>query len=146
MVVVGVSVLLLAKSSEACSCIEVHKTDEQSAADYRAEYGRAVAVFVGRVIRDDGYEATFEVDQVWKGDLSERVTVQTGERHAGSITFSSDEYHFVAGMTYVVFAYGTVSRMKSQCCSPTSETTTPPSASALARLRSIATPKPPAGR
>jgi hypothetical protein len=148
MVVVGISMLLLAKSSEACSCIDVPRTDEQRDADFRAEYGRAIAVFVGRVILDDGYEATFEVQQVWKGDLSERVTLQTGERRANPdrVTISSADYHFGAGKTYLVFAYGTVSRMKSQCCSPTSDATLAAAASVLARLTSIVTPKPPNAR
>jgi hypothetical protein len=134
-VMVGISILLFAKSSEACSCIDVQRTEEQRDAEFRAEYGRAIAVFVGRVMRDDGYEAVFEVQQVWKGDLSERVALQTGQRPANPeiSIISSGDYHFGKGKTYLVFAYGSALRMKSQCCSP----------SALARLKSMVTPKPP---
>jgi len=142
-IVVAVSILLLPKSSEACSCIDVQRSGEQRADDFRAEYGRATAVFVGRVTGDDGYEATFEVQQVWKGDLSERVTVQTGVRPANPdvVTISSGDYHFAAGQTYLVFAYGIVSQMKSRCCSPTNQIGV--AAEALERLKSIASPRAP---
>jgi len=62
--VVAVSILLTPKLSEACSCVDVQLTQEQRTEDFRAEYGRAIAVFVGRVTGDDGYEATFEVQAI----------------------------------------------------------------------------------
>jgi hypothetical protein len=134
-----VSVLLLPKSSEACSCIDTRKSEEQVDIEFRAQYARAMAVFVGRVTSQDAYEATFDVEQVWKGDLSARVTLQTGERPADptTIIISSGDYHFAAGRTYLVFAYGTASRMKSECCTPTNELTL--AAKALEQLKSIAT-------
>ena len=100
-------------------------------------------MFVGRVTDDDGYEATFEVQQIWKGDLSERASVQTSVRPANPnvVTISSSDYHFAAGKTYLVFAYGTASRMKSRCCSPTNQVDL--AADALERLKSIASPRPP---
>jgi hypothetical protein len=109
----GISILALVRPTEACSCIDVVRTEEQVTADFRAEYGRAVAVFVGRAIASDVYQATFEVEQVWKGDLGERVTLETGVKPADSNIFvlSSDDRHFAAGTTYLVFAYGTTARM-----------------------------------
>src|SRR6266545_2609494 len=73
----SVSILAAPKSTEACSCVDVARTQEQAAADFRSEYGRAVAVFVGRAISDDANEAAFEVQQVWKGDVGKRVTLET---------------------------------------------------------------------
>ena len=141
----SVSVLMATKSTEACSCVDVARTQDQVAADFRSEYGRAVAVFVGRAISDHAYEAAFEVQQVWKGDLGKRVTLETGVKPANPdiITVNSDDLHFAAGKTYLVFAYGTKSRMKSQCCSPTYEIPSPPAVNALERLKSFATPSPP---
>jgi hypothetical protein len=141
--VVAVSVLLTPRPIEACSCVDVQRTDEQQVEDFRAEYGRAIAVFVGRVTGDDGYEATFDVQQVWKGDLSERARVQTGVRPANRnvVTISSGDYHFAAGKTYLVFAYRMASQMKSQCCSPTNQVDL--AAEALERLKSMASPRPP---
>ena len=141
----GLSILVAPKPIEACSCVDVARTPEQIAADFQAEYGRAVAVFVGRAISDDAYEATFEVLQVWKGDLGQRVTLETGVKPANPdiITVSSGDIHFAASKTYLVFAYGTKLRMKSQCCSPTHEITSPSAVNALERLKSFATPAPP---
>jgi hypothetical protein len=140
---VCVSVFLLPKPSEACSCIDARKTEEQVDAEFRAQYARAMAVFVGRVTSQDAYDATFDVEQVWKGDLSVRVTLQTGAKPAdpNTVIISSGDYRFAAGRTYLVFAYGTASRMKSECCTPTNELTL--AAKALEQLKSIATPKPP---
>src|SRR5262245_32438537 len=45
-VVVAVSILVTPKPSEACSCIDVQRTAEQRVEDFRAEYHRAIAVFV----------------------------------------------------------------------------------------------------
>ena len=142
-VVTAVSILATPKSSEACSCVDVQRTAEQRVEDFRAEYRRAIAVFVGRVARQDGYETTFEVQQVWKGDLSERVGVQTSARPADPnvVSYSSADYHFAAGETYLVFAYGTVSQMKAECCSPTNQVDR--AAEALEQLKSIASPRPP---
>ena len=141
----SVSILAAPRSTEACSCVDVARTQEQVAADFRSAYGRAVAVFVGRAIRDDAYEAAFEVQQVWKGDVGKRVTLETGVKPANpDITaVTSGDLHFAVGQTYLVFAYGTKSHMKSQCCSPTHEIPSPPAVNALERLKSFATPSPP---
>jgi hypothetical protein len=141
--VLAIAIFLTPKASEACSCVDIQRTEEQRAEEFRAEYGRAIAVFVGRATGDDGYQATFEVRRVWKGDLSERAVVQTGVRPAnpGVVTISSGDYHFAAGKTYLVFAYGTASQLKSQCCSPTNQVDL--AAEALQRLKSIASPRPP---
>ena len=141
----SVSILMAPKSTEACSCVDVPRTQEQVAAHFRSEYGQAVAVFVGRAVSDDGYEATFDVQQVWKGDLGKRVTLETGVKPANPdiLSLSSGDLHFAANKTYLVFAYGTKSRMKSRCCSPTHEITSAPAADALERLKSFATPAPP---
>jgi len=134
--------LLSPKSSEACSCVDA-ATEEQRAAMFQRQYDDAVAVFVGRAVETDRSGNTFIVQQVWKGDLRERVHLQrsSGSPSPDLVVVSSCEYFFAPTQTYLVFAYGTASAMWAQKCTPTTELSD--AAEALERLKSIAPPRPP---
>jgi len=110
---------------------------------FRRQYDDAVAVFVGRVIKSDGYGISFVVDEVWKGDLRERVDLQRSSRPSRPdlVVVTSCDYVFRDGYTYVVFAYGTTSAMWSQKCTPTAELSD--AADAVERLKTIASSKRP---
>src|SRR6476660_2816178 len=125
--------LLWPRSSYACSCVDV-ATEEQRSATFRRQYDDAVAVFVGRVIKSDGYGISFVVNEVWKGDLRERADLQRSSRPSRPdlVVVTSCDYLFDSTKTYLVFAYGTTSAMWAQKCTPTSELADAPEA--LARL------------
>jgi hypothetical protein len=56
------------------------------------------AVFSGTVVSINSSKVTFDVDQVWKGDLSERLVLR--------VTLSDDGLSFTKGNSYLVYASG----------------------------------------
>jgi hypothetical protein len=139
--IVTVAVLLLPRVVEGCSCVAFEKTEEELTADLRAEFERATAVFVGRTLSGDLHDATFEVSEIWKGDIGERVTVYTSAPPRGTdvLTLSSCDFVFTPSRRYLVFAYGPATRMQAYQCSPTSEFRA--AAKTITRLNTVAEPK-----
>ena len=69
-------------------------------------YENAEAVFTGKVIRRSLFEVYFEIDSVWKGDISEDFVLSTGNVDIGNGEFmmSSCDFGFYENKKYLVFA------------------------------------------
>ena len=75
------------------------------------------AVFAGKVmeVKSEGYGVTvkFHVETVWKGKLSQEVTISTGQGGGDC------GYRFQVGDEYVVYAYGSDGRLSTNICQRT---------------------------
>ena len=77
------------------------------------------AVFVGKVVavvqKPEAYEVSvkFLVEKVWKGKVSRHVNIFTG-RGGGDCG-----YHFEAGESYLVYAYGSTEGLSTNICQRT---------------------------
>ncbi len=93
--------LLTASVALACSCIQPSPPQES--------LEQATAVFAGRVTNIekpfistsslDPITATFDVSQVWKGDITQTVAIRTAQDSA------SCGYPFELGQEYIVYAW-----------------------------------------
>ncbi len=101
--------------AHACSCAAPPSVEE--------ELSRKTAVFSGTVTKvvkpdktiidssKDLVEVTFNVEKVWKGELSKQTKVYTaiGEESCGYV-------HFKQGSQFIVSAYGTSDRLETGVC------------------------------
>ncbi|MBI2572815.1 hypothetical protein HYV86_03070 [Candidatus Woesearchaeota archaeon] len=94
-------ILVTSSIALACSCIQPGSPQES--------LDQATAVFVGKVIEiqppilplssTDPIKVTFEVSQVWKGDITQTTIVKTAQDSA------SCGYLFELGQEYIVYTY-----------------------------------------
>lgn len=101
----------------ACSCAEIPSALQQK--------DKMDAVFTGKavVVKEKGLsmlrtsespvEVSFEVDKVWKGHVSPRLTIST------SLDEASCGVEFNQGNEYLVYAYASEGKLKSDLCSGT---------------------------
>ncbi len=105
-------------SAYACSCAPPGPPDE--------ELINAAAVFTGKVVglakpkgglgpisSADPIKVTFQVDQVWKGSVSQTTTITTARSGA------SCGYTFEKGGEYIVYAHGQENNLSVSLCSRT---------------------------
>jgi hypothetical protein len=121
---VVVLVFCSVRDTEACSCVVPERTPAQERQDVADQLERAVAVFTGTVTRIDWLTAQFDADLVWKGELGERVVMalHDGPRPDGTLAFSSCDYVFQMGRSYLVFAQrDRAGRMRAYYCTRTAE-------------------------
>jgi len=105
----------------ACSCVE--GTPPRQALD------RAAAVFAGTVLDVNTFalplldnslqpvRVTFEVNQVWKGEVAGRAVIRTAQDSAAC------GYDFAAGTAYLVYAYQSEDGLATGLCERTTEIT-----------------------
>ena len=103
-----------ADAAGACVCFfsDEPKSDSQVRQELAAAFGKAAAVFSGRVEQTTRLMITFTVDAVWKGDIPRRFVMSSGAtaNADGTTTISSCDFPFEEGKSYVVFADGAASR------------------------------------
>lgn len=115
--------LLLAAPAPAYACSCVEGMPPRQALD------RAAAVFAGTVLDVDTFalplldnsfrpvRVTFEVNQVWKGEVAERAVIRTAQDSAAC------GYNFAAGTAYLVYAYQSEDGLATGLCERTIELT-----------------------
>ena len=95
-VVVPWSLTVNVKPANACSCLRPGSP--------LTELEKATAVFAGEVSDIEqtttGFEVSFSVSEVWKGDLNPTLVLTTGPHSAAC------GYPFGIGQDYLVYAYG----------------------------------------
>ena len=121
-------VLLFASPRDAAACMCVGspdpKSDSQIIREIDEELGKAIGVFMGRVVARDDLTVTFEIDAVWKGEIGSSHQMSTGAvaNADGTITVTDCDFSFARGRTYLVFAVGkSFSTAKASSCTYTSE-------------------------
>ncbi|MFN2501989.1 MAG: hypothetical protein ABR530_08260 [Pyrinomonadaceae bacterium] len=138
----NLTLMLLLGSAKvyACSCITM--PDVPVKAQVRSALKESTAVFVGKVKAFEyrkgtasayletlpkgvGYETLvvkFEVAQWWKRRLPRFIYLETDQtKHSdGSAGFSSCDYQFKEGETYLVYAYRKENELTTSACSRTS--------------------------
>jgi hypothetical protein len=77
--------------------------------------GKVIAVKKPFVIRSsaDPVKVTFEVYQVWKGDVGKKVSLHTG------MSGASCGFDFIENQEYLVYANGEMANLKASLCSRT---------------------------
>ena len=102
--------LLCANVAQACSCEEFGRKSYGKLIAH--EYDRrAAAVFSGEVTELSASRVTLRVERLWKGALSEEVTLP----HGGSSCF----FGFRLGEAYLVYAYAQEEGLKTDICTQT---------------------------
>ncbi|MDJ0706309.1 MAG: hypothetical protein QNJ46_23810 [Leptolyngbyaceae cyanobacterium MO_188.B28] len=104
------SIYINVKPAYGCSCLPPGPP--------LSELDQAMAVFAGEVsaIKQTtrGFEISFNVTEVWKGDLTSTLVISTGPHSAAC------GYPFEIGQDYLVYAYGRDStRLAASLCSRT---------------------------
>jgi hypothetical protein len=121
-VLVGVS-FIRPTDAEACGCpVPVGYGDpvvDLRTTAYR--YGRAFAVFSGRVTASGDGRAVLDVQRMWKGPSGPTFTIQVGSRGPdGHFIWTSCDPSFKVGETYLVYAYGdSPAELRSHSCGGT---------------------------
>jgi len=113
--------LLLAAPAPAYACSCVEGTPPGQALD------RSAAVFAGTVLDVDTpalsllgnslrpVRVTFQVNQVWKGEVAERIVIRTAQDSAAC------GYNFSAGTAYLVYAHQSEDGLATGLCERTTE-------------------------
>ena len=127
----------------ACGCVSMPNESVSDAVKYAAE--QSTMVFAGKVIgfeyrkgipnqymesrkkdlgKDFEYETKvvkFQVARWWKGEATTEVVLATDEtkNSDGTGSGSSCDYHFQEGETYLVYAYGKGSELRTHTCART---------------------------
>jgi hypothetical protein len=112
-----IGLMIVPGSIHACSCAESPSAN--------AELQSHTAVFSGKVLSvkepskllnwssADPIKVTFEVYRVWKGEVGNKVSIQTA-MHEASCGFDFDE-----NQEYLVYAHGDMADLKASLCSRT---------------------------
>jgi hypothetical protein len=112
-----IGLMILPATSHACSCAESPSP--------QLELQQKTAVFSGKVIAvnkpfkllnwssADPVQVTFKVDQVWKGDVGKKVTVQT------AMSGPSCGFNFQKKQEYLVYAHSDLAHLEVSLCSRT---------------------------
>ena len=122
---VAIFLFLASDVAQGCVCFGLPEkpTPEQARAMLVKDYNQALSVFSGEVVALDTFKVKFKVDQVWKGDFGDEVTMSTGAKDNGDGTLtlsSSCDYSFKLGEKYLVYAYGTsLEEMQAHECTRT---------------------------
>lgn len=138
-----ICLLLSATKVLACSCVSMPDENVSDAVKYSAK--QSTMVFAGKVVgfeyrkgipnqyiesreKDSGkhidYETLvvkFQVEQWWKGETpSEIFLVTDNTRNSdGTTSNSSCDYNFKEGESYLIYAYGKQSELRTNYCSRT---------------------------
>ena len=98
----------------ACSCIYPYPPPEESFEEADAVFsGKVTNIELTGMMPDQHYEATFEVESIWKGISESEVVVDTAKDSAMC------GFVFEEGETYVVYAYAKEDGLFTHICSRT---------------------------
>ncbi|HEU0144056.1 MAG TPA: hypothetical protein VFQ47_04660 [Nitrososphaera sp.] len=120
LIFVFLACLLTPEKLFACQCIApVLDTEEDFRVAVSTSLNRADAVFSGEVAEMDRFTIKFKVQEVWKGDFKEEVTLGTGAYIGvgGLVVSSRCGPLFEVGKTYLVFARGPEGESQAERCS-----------------------------
>jgi hypothetical protein len=104
----------------ACQCVApVLDTEEDFRVSVATSLNRANTVFSGEVTEMDRFTIRFRVQDVWKGDFKEEVTLVTGNylNAEGLLISSRCGDDFEMGKSYLVFARGSKDELRAERCS-----------------------------
>ena len=108
--------------ASACGCVPIVVPSWQIESE-RLSLEREFAVFSGKVVTISPRGAvTLEVVQVWKGDIPQRIIFggDGSSESAISVTFTTCDWIFEVGETYLVFGYGeSIQSMRAEKCTRT---------------------------
>lgn len=105
--------LLLPSMVQACSCLAPPPPLEALKGADAVFVGRVNALHLTGTSFEEKVNALFEVDQVWKGSLSDRVVIETAQSSAAC------GFHFSEGEQYLVYAFETEGALETNICSRT---------------------------
>jgi hypothetical protein len=117
---VFITFLLTPERLLACQCIApALDTEEDFRAAVSTSLNRADAVFSGEVTEMDRFTIKFRVQEVWKGDIKEEVTLVTGAYVdvGGLVVSSRCGPLFEVGKSYLVFARRPEGELQAERCS-----------------------------
>jgi hypothetical protein len=122
--IISTLILLSVSADKALGCVcmlEPNPTPEKIRAERLKAFDKAANVFSGEIVILDRFTVRFRVDKIWKGPVSEEITMLTGMKDHGDGIFSSSscDYHFTKGEKYLVYAYGPPEELKTHACSRT---------------------------
>jgi hypothetical protein len=109
---IAVLSLTLIFSHNALGCVCIFSPEPLAPEQVRAarvkDFNDALAVFSGEVITIDTFKVKFKINDLWKGDLDDQITMLTGTEKNDDGTFTSTDcdYEFEPGRKYLVYAYG----------------------------------------
>jgi hypothetical protein len=120
--IVLIGLPMFANSAVGCLCsITPNQTPEQIKEERLKAYKNADAVFSGRVIEINRWEAKFKVEKIWKGDsIDEIKMLMHGKNQKGEYVTSSCDFTFRFDESYLVYAYKTTDGLKTHACSRSS--------------------------
>jgi hypothetical protein len=118
--IVGLVAQILIAPSIAWACGCGFIDGESFEAGIVRQHASAEQVFVGRVIRWDEETVTFAVETIWKGDVTEEVSLKHGEiKGPGVVSINTCDYHFQKTGRYLVFAERSGTSLKAGNCGDT---------------------------
>jgi hypothetical protein len=115
-----IAFLLIPERLSACQCVAPKlDTEEDFRVSVSTSLNRADAVFSGEVTEIDRFKIKFKVQEVWKGDIKEEVTLVTGAYidASGLVVSSRCGAPFEFGKSYLVFARGSEGGLQVERCS-----------------------------
>jgi len=138
---------LVPADASACTCVSSSTAPSRSelTRQVRQELSEALAVFVGEPIASNQLTVRFRVRSVWKGEVGPELVMSSGAEVTadGAISWSTCNFTFRAGETYVVFATGSnPTRMRARSCTFTSQIEHSQILSALDAITPRRTPSP----
>lgn len=113
-------IILIPERLLACQCVSpVLDTEEDFRVAVSTSINKADAVFSGEVIEMDRFVIKFKVQDMWKGDFEEEITLVTGDyiNADGLIVSSRCGPLFELGKSYLVFARGSKDKFQAERCS-----------------------------
>jgi hypothetical protein len=111
-----------ADEARACVCsMDPYPTPDKARAERVKAFELATVAFSGQVVMLDLYTVQFKVNKIWKGPLTEEIQILTGvkDNANGTYSISSCDFRFAKSETYLVYAYGSWTKLKTDVCSPT---------------------------
>ena len=126
-IIISAVFFVAAETAFACSCRQpIGKSDKELVDSAKAD---ANTVFVGRVIKivkkrnhrgvpTSGYNAVFEVSEIWKGTQRKQIRILNGQCCLCEVSFSK-------GKEYLVYADGDSTMLTASVCGRTREINNP---------------------
>ncbi|HEU0143849.1 MAG TPA: hypothetical protein VFQ47_03600 [Nitrososphaera sp.] len=113
-----------------CACIRINNVDEEFAKAAVVFSGKAVSEEYASVVNEEPFfepkeiqvrVIRFEVEHWWKGGTTKQVILRTDfAKDAEGRTYNSTcNYHFQIGEQYLVYAFGSLEKLKTHSCSRT---------------------------
>jgi hypothetical protein len=122
LIILSIALLLLFQTDAfACRCGQpTNENSFERANAVEKSFEKASVIFTGEVIKLDLFRATLKVEKVWKGKPKEEIVMLTGTtKTPEGYQSSSCDYEYGLGQKYLIYAYGSEDKLKTNDCSRT---------------------------